>query len=605
VAPTRLPTPARHVYLPGMPAATLPPQPIAAQRPRWVAPEPLSDDVVRGLTSELGLPVAICRLLARRGYSDPERARSFLRPRPEHLHLPELMAGMAAAVGRLRRAISQGETVLVHGDYDVDGICATALLVRALRMMGGRAVPFVPHRIDDGYDLGLAGLAAAKSAGASVILTADCGIVAHEATELARTQGLDVIVTDHHQPGRTLPDALAVINPSRSDCGYPEKGLAGAGVAFKLMVALAAESGFPAARLDALLDLVALATIADLAPLGPENRAIVRWGIAVLQRTPNVGLRALLKSTGLGDREEITSGQIGFILAPRLNAIGRIDDPMKGVRLLLTDDSVEASMLAEELESVNRQRRDLDETILDEALRMLEDEYDPGRDWGVVLASPSWHPGVIGIVASRVVERIHRPTVLIAVGREEGKGSGRSIPGFHLHEAFDHCRSHLLRFGGHRAAAGCSILPERIDAFRQAFASYAAEALRDEAPVPTLRLDETLSIADADIAICRLLRHFGPFGIGNPAPLFASYDVRLKRPPRIVGGKHLQLELTSEGASLAAIGFGMGHRIDELSGPDVRLDVAFRLEENRWKNPRSRSVTSTVQARLADFRTVG
>ncbi|MEX2583772.1 MAG: single-stranded-DNA-specific exonuclease RecJ [Gemmatimonadota bacterium] len=582
-----------------MPATSVQFPTIASVRPEWLLADPPDPAAVSSLCAELGLPEPICRLLVSRGYADPAHARAFLRPNPAQIHPPHLLAGMGGAVERLAVAAARGETVLIHGDYDVDGICATALLVRAFTMMGLRCVPFVPHRLRDGYDLTDAGVAAAQRAGATLIVTADCGIVADEAVRQARLAGLDVIVTDHHTPGASLPDAFAVINPSRPDCDYPEKGLAGVGVAFKLAAALADRLDFPSERLTSFLDLVAIATIADLAPLTSENRALVRWGLAVLARTPNVGLRALIRSCGLGDHEEITAGQIGFVLAPRLNAAGRMGDAMRGVRLLLTDDPREGEALAAELELENRRRRDLDEETLADALRMLENSYDPERDFGLVLASDRWHPGVIGIVASRVVERIHRPTVLVALRDGEGKGSGRSIPGFHLQKALVECAPFLLRYGGHRAAAGCSVAPERLSEFRMAFNAVARGMLEERRPVPTLRLDGEIPLSHASRDLVRLLRHFSPFGIGNPTPVFAAYGVAIAGVPRIVGKGHLKIVLAADDSRLDAIGFGMADRIDSCTGR--RIDVAFKLEENSWQG-RDGAIRTSVQARLVDFR---
>ncbi|HEX2189867.1 MAG TPA: single-stranded-DNA-specific exonuclease RecJ [Longimicrobiaceae bacterium] len=571
-----------------------PPRPLAR---RWIFPPAPDAAVVESLAAELRLPPPLCRLLALRGYGEGRAAREFLRPHPGQIHPPQLLAGMGDAVARLRRAVLAGETVLVHGDYDVDGICATALFTRALRAMGARAVPFVPHRLEDGYDLTDAGIRAAAAAGATLILTGDCGIVAHEAVLRARRAGIDVIVTDHHTPGPTLPDCVAVVNPNRADCGYPDKGLAGVGVAYKLCCALAAEVGYPQERLHGYLDLVALATVADLAPLVGENRALVRWGLRVLAQTPNPGLRALLRSCGLADRGEISAAQVGFVLAPRINAVGRMGEALRGVDLLLTDDPAEAEEIAATLEAENRSRQAVDVQTLGEVMRVLDRVYDPDRDRGVVLASDGWHPGVIGIVASRVVERIHRPTVLIALdGSGEGKGSARSISAFHLYDAMRHCAEHLTRFGGHRYAAGCSIRRERVDGFRHAFDARARAVLEDDDLVPEVRIDLELRLPEAGEELFRVLRHAGPFGMGNPTPVFAARGVGITGYPKVVGQGHLKLTLASEGASLEAIGFGMG---DRLADPELgrgRLDVAFKLEENTW-NGRSR-----LQAKLVDLR---
>ncbi len=573
---------------------------LAPSRPlarRWILPPAPDAAAVERLAGELRLPPPLCRLLAQRGYAEPAAAREFLRPHPGQIHSPGLLAGIADAVERLRRAIDAGETVLVHGDYDVDGICSTALFTRVLRAMGGRAVPFVPHRVEDGYDLTDAGIRAAVAAGATLILTGDCGIVAHEAVERARRAGIDVIVTDHHTPGPTLPDCVAVVNPNRPDCGYPDKGLAGVGVAYKVCCALAEVVGYPAQRLHGYLDLVAVATVADLAPLAGENRALVRWGLLVLAQTPNPGLRALLRSCGLADRNEISAAQVGYVLAPRINAVGRMGEALRGVDLLLTDDHGEAAEIAALLETENRTRQAVDGQTLTEVMRTLDRVYDPERDRGVVLASDTWHPGVIGIVASRVVERIHRPTVLIALDASgEGKGSARSISGFHLYEAMRDCAEHLVRFGGHRYAAGCSILRDRVDGFRHAFDARARAVLSDDALVPEVRIDLELRLPEAGDELFRMLRHAGPFGMGNPTPVFAARGVGVSGYPKVVGQNHLKMVLTSGGASLDAIGFGMGERLDDPAFGRSPLDVAFKLEENTW-NGRSR-----LQAKLVDLR---
>ena len=563
---------------------------------RWVFPAPPEPGVVERLCRELKLPPSFCRLLAHRGHGDADAAKAFLRPNTGQIHPPRLLAGMDAAVERLKLAIDRREVILVHGDYDVDGICSTALFVRALRSMGARAEPFVPHRLTDGYDLSEAGIQAAVAVGARVILTGDCGIVAHEAVARGATLGIDVIVTDHHTPGPTLPAAVAVVNPNRRDCEYPDKGLAGVGVAYKVCTALAEAVGFPVERLAEYLDLVAVATVADLAPLTTENRALVRWGLKILPRSRNPGLRALLVTIGLGGEAEITAGQVGYILAPRINAVGRMAEAQRGVRLLLTDDPAEAEAIAATLEEENRWRREVDGQTLREAMSILETEYDPDRDRGVVLAREGWHPGVIGIVASRVVERIHRPTVLVALADGEGKGSARSIPGFHLYEALRDCSDHLVRFGGHRAAAGCSILPERIDGFREAFNARATATLTEEMLVPEVRIDLEVTIHEANAEMCRLLKHVAPCGSSNPMPIFASRGVEISGEPRVVGHEHLKLTLASNGARLEAIGFSMASRLPEVNPALGPVDVAFRLEENVWNG------RCSVQARLVDIR---
>ncbi|NIR42863.1 MAG: single-stranded-DNA-specific exonuclease RecJ, partial [Gemmatimonadetes bacterium] len=372
------------------------------------------------------------------------------------------MAGMDRAVERLTRAIDDGECILVHGDYDVDGVCGSAMLTRALRELGAGVEAFVPHRLRDGYDFGPAGLARAVEVGASLVLTCDCGITAHETVAAAGNRNVDVIVSDHHTPLPDLPPAVAVLNPQRPDCGYPDKVLCGSGVAFKLLHALYERRGRTVEDLYRYLDLVAIPTVADLVPLTGENRLLTRFGLKVLRRTPNPGLRGLLKAAGVNTQRPINAGQIAFIIGPRINAVGRMGDPMRGLRLLLTDDEVEAAELAAVVDEENRIRQEVDRATLEEADEILQATFDADRDRAIVLASQDWHPGVIGIVASRIVERYYRPTVLIALEGTTGKGSGRSIPGFHLYDALRACAPHLLQFGGHRYAAGLQIHADRV-----------------------------------------------------------------------------------------------------------------------------------------------
>jgi len=552
---------------------------------------------VGALQEALNLPEPLCRLLVARGRDTPDAARTFLRPGIEQLHDPLALKDMDVAVERLERAIRRGETILVHGDYDVDGISATALLTRVLRAVGASVRPFVPDRMTDGYDLGPAGLRAAAEADAAVILTADCGIVAHEAVAAARADSRDVIVTDHHTPGDGLPPALAVLNPNRADCDYPNPALCGAGVAFKLCQALGRRYGLAEEMILYHLDLVALATVADLMPLVGENRVFTHFGLRVLRQTRKPGLAALIRVAGLADVERLAGGHLSHVLAPRINAIGRLADAKLGVRLLLTEDDGEADRLARRADELNRERQATDRSILDEALARLAEGYDPDRDRGVVLAGEGWHPGVIGIVASRVAERVHRPTALIALSGDGGvaRGSARSIAGFDLFAAIHDCGEHLERFGGHRAAAGFDIRPDRIDVFREAFNVRAGRALTDDLLVPRIGVDLELDLAEASHDLYRMLRHMGPFGIGNPTPVFFTRGVTVER-PRVVGDGHVKMSLARDGARLEAIGFHMADRVQEALRRERPLDVAYQLHEDRWRG------RVRLQARLVDVR---
>jgi single-stranded-DNA-specific exonuclease len=572
-----------------------PPRGLPHPEPLWTPPPSPPPDAVSLLERELKLPGALCALLVARGIQDVAAAKRHLRPLLEHLHPPETMRGASEAASRLLDAADRGETVLVHGDYDVDGVCAAALLTVWLRRLGAHVVPFVPHRLRDGYDFGAAGLQKAREAGATVILTADCGTVALGPVEEAGRLGIDVIVTDHHTPGPSLPNALAVVNPNRADCAYPEKALSGTGVAFKLCQLLATRRGVPLDELLPHLDLVALATVADLVSLDGENRVLVRYGLRALSRTTKPGLRALLEVTGTL-AADIEAGKVGFVLAPRINAVGRMGDAAEGLRLLLTEDADEARRLARRLEDVNRERQQEDRRTLDEALRLLEREYDPARDYGVVLAAEGWHPGVIGIVASRVVERIHRPAILVALDGERGRGSGRSIPGFDLHAAISGCAEHLGRFGGHRQAAGMDVRADALPAFREAFRREARRALEGSELRPRLRVDLELGPADATLPLVERLRHLGPHGMGNPRPVFLGRGLELAEPARIVGGAHLRVRLRANGHRLDAIGFRMAERVPpETLGPGP-VDAVFQLQADEYRGH------VRVQAKLLDVR---
>jgi single-stranded-DNA-specific exonuclease len=567
--------------------------------PRWVLGPPPSPGEVEALGRELDLPPSLCAVLAVRGLGNPDDARRHLRPLLDHLHPPAALAGIDVAAERVRAAIRRGETILVHGDYDVDGVCAAALYTRFLRRLGARVEAFVPHRLRDGYDVGRAGLRRAEEVGASLLLTADCGTVAHEALRRAADAGLDVVVTDHHTPGGTLPPAVAVVNPNRRDCAYPEKGLCGAGVAFKLCSLLASDAGLSLEDLVWYLDLVAVATVADLVPLEGENRVLTRFGLRVLRQTRNPGLRALLAVCGLTGTE-VGAGQVGFVLGPRINAAGRVGDADEALRLLLTDDPARAEELAEGLEDHNRRRQEEDRRTLDEAVELLERDFDPRTDHAVVLASEGWHPGVIGIVASRVVERVHRPTVLVALEGAKGRGSARSIPGFDLYEAVAACAPHLERFGGHRQAAGMDLRRDAVPAFRRAFLAAAARRLEaSELLVPRLGIDLELPLEEMSLALADILRHLGPHGIGNPRPVFLARDLQIAGAPRTVGKGHLKLRLARDGALLQAIGFGMAERLAATAKEGESVDAVFQLQVNEYRGRR------TPQARLLDLRPTG
>ena len=560
---------------------------------RW-KPAPPRDDAEAGtLAAALALPLPLARLLVARGQGDAERAKQFLRPALAQLHDPRLLKDLPEAVERLARAIRAGETILIHGDYDVDGICSTVLMTRAIRALGGIAVPFIPDRRTDGYDLGPAGVAAAKAAGASVVLTCDCGTSALEAAEALAGAGIDLIVSDHHLPGGPLPRALAVLNPRRADDESPDKDLAAVGVAFKLAMALTTTlAGNENVVLNSL-DLVALATVADVAPLRGENRVFARRGLAMLGESKSIGVRALIRSAGL-EGKEITAGRVGYILAPRLNALGRLDRAMHGVELLLTEREDEALAIARLCEERNRERQDMDRRTLEEATKRV-DQLDSAETWGIVLSDASWHPGVIGVVASRLVELTARPVFLVAVQDGIGKGSGRSIPAFDLHSALGACSDLLLRHGGHRAAAGLTVDASRIGAFAERFNEVARQRLTADDLVRELRVDLELPLTEATEDLERLMRHLEPFGIGNPAPLFTASGVRVAAGATRIGADGVKVMMEAPQGKMEAVGWGLAERASELT-TGAMLDLAYKLERNEFRG------RSNLQLGLVDFR---
>lgn len=561
---------------------------------RWTAIPSPDTDAVQRLREALQLPAVVCELLAARGYGAPDDARRFLRPRLEQLAPPSTLKDCDRAVDRIAHAIRARDTIFVHGDYDVDGMASTALLTRVLRSLGGVVVPWVPHRLTDGYDLSEAGVTAAKAAGARLVVTCDCGTSAHEPVADLMASGIDVIITDHHLPGsRGLPPAYAVVNPRRPGCPSLDKDLAAVGVAYKLMLALCDAMGASPRVAHEQLDLVALATIADVAPLRGENRVLVRYGLKLLAETAHPGLRALVRAAAL-DGKALTAGRVGFVLAPRLNAAGRIGDAKLGLALLLATSEAEANPIARDLEELNRARQALDQAVLSDAMRQVE-AHDLDDTFGFVLHNQGWHAGVIGIVASRVVEQTTRPTVLVAVERDVGKGSGRSIPGFDLHAALGACADCFERFGGHRAAAGLTMQASQLPAFRERFNAHARQMLTADDLVPSLRIDLQVSASEIGDELEGLLRHFEPFGVGNPAPTLVLDNARLAAPPRKVGRDGVRLSIDLPTGTVDGIAWGPigdGSRLD-VAQP---LDLAFRLERDDYRG------TSRLQLRVHDVR---
>ena len=530
---------------------------------------------VQLLARELGISEITASILVRRGYRDAGEARAFL-DGERAPHDPFLLGDMTEAVHRIRRAVAAGKRICVHGDYDVDGICATVLAVLTLRELGAEVEWHLPSRFEEGYGVSRQTIARLAADGCGLVLTVDCGITAVEEVDEATALGLDVIVTDHHRPGETLPDC-PIVSTRPSDYPFPE--LCGTGVVHKLAQALLGID-HPAVARHA--DLVALATIADVVPLLDENRSLAIAGLRALARTQRPGLQALMRRAGV-DPAAVDAAAVGFRLAPRINAAGRLGRPDAALELLLTDDMETATRLAAELETLNRDRQAVEDRILRSAVAQVESWPErKQRRRGYVLWDKDWHEGVIGIVASRLAERFNRPVVMITGTEADWKGSGRSVPSFDLHAALGACSAHLRRFGGHRAAAGLSIEAERLDAFADAFAAHAELTLVDEDLVPATRIDAIVPGQALTLGFANELERLAPFGLGNPDVTLLVPSCETAGPALVGEGKHLRFRVRHGGRDAgSAIAFGLGGQLDRLRRP-IRYDLACRLKENRW-----------------------
>ncbi len=555
---------------------------------RWNLLKPPQDAVDR-LAAELGLSATLATVLANRGVTEPAAASDFLEPALSRLHDPLAMRGMADAVYTVARAVRDGRRILVWGDYDVDGVTGAALLVDFLRRHTPAVGYHIPHRIDDGYGLDGTAVRRHAAAGVTLIITVDCGISSCAEVREARALGVDVVITDHHEPPAELPPANAVLNPRRQGCGYPFKSLAGVGIAFKLAQTLARLIG-PGAhprddeRLLSYLDLVALGTVADIAPLLGENRVLVHHGLETLGNSPRPGVRALLETARI-EKRPLRASQIGFGMGPRINAAGRLDRADTAVELFLTGDLRQARQLADLLERLNHRRREIEAQIREEAVRLVETAPGMLGDSTLVLADPGWHPGVIGIVAAKIAERFSRPALLISTGREPGKGSARSVPEIDLYPRLDASRRLFTSLGGHSHAAGFSIPEANIAALRRELNRDAAGGVQLPPARQGIQIDAVVNFKDLAPGLGLELRRLAPFGQHNPEPTFATRDVRLVQPPRTVGNNHLRLTLVqrSRGAERTAlhrhsfIGFNLGARANDLAG-GMSVDVAYDLD---------------------------
>ncbi len=534
------------------------------------------------LSRSLNISMITAQLLANRGVEDPRIAAEFLNSSLSSCPDPFLLKDMKRSVERVRRAVSDGEKILIYGDYDVDGITAVALLHSALKRIGANVECHIPNRLEEGYGLNLPAIKKAKKDGISLIITVDCGITSFKEIAHAAAIGIDTIITDHHEilEDRT-PSAFAIINPLQKDCIYPFKHLAGVGLAYKLAKAVLEDTKFFA---EDFLDLVSLGTVADIAPLVGENRTLTKYGLDELNRRSRIGLNALMEVSGLSGKD-ISSGHIGFILGPRINAMGRVGSPLKALELLLTDEKEEAMRLANILDTENRARQKIEAAILDEAMSKVEREVNFKHHRVIVLASENWHPGVIGIVASKIADRFYRPTILISLGGRFGKGSGRSIERFHLFEYLLRCKDLLIGFGGHESACGITIEKDKVDAFREMINREAADAVSEEIFSPKLEVEMDVPLGMLNDKVIGEIESLAPFGEENPRPVLASRNVVVRDSPRTVGRGGFKMWVTDNDVTCEAVSFGKSN----LTRPEIgdRVDLVYTPSMNNWQGVKS------------------
>ena len=545
---------------------------------RWVQTHCDAACVAR-LARELHLPEVVATLLANRGITDPQTAHKFLYPSLDDLHDPFAMQDMRAAVRRILEAIERKEKILIYGDYDVDGTTSTVILKKALSLVGADVSYYIPERLKDGYGLRDDAMEMAKARGYHLVISVDTGIRARQVVEHARALGLDIIITDHHLPEPGLPRANAVLNPKRPDCNYPNKDLAGCGVAFKLAQALFIETG-RTQLVEPFIKIAAIGTIADIVPLVGENRVIAKFGLAGLSRPNNPGLRALLEVAGVAGRA-VSCVDVGFRIGPRINAVGRMAGASAAVDLFDAPDLETAMRLAMQMNEQNLARQQAEADILAQVMEAIERDPTVRQSRVAVIAGEGWHRGVIGIVAAKVVEHLHRPTIIISIENGIGHGSGRSIEAFHLLDGLESCGELFERFGGHAHAAGLAIAADRIDELRRRLNDHAAGVLNDEALVPIVETDYTLPLKLASLETLAELSRLEPFGPGNPQPVFETYGAQVVQAPRVLKDKHLKFRVQQASRWLDCLWWGAGHRAQDVFLGD-RVSLAFTLSENTY-----------------------
>ena len=550
------------------------------------------------LATQLHISPVVARLLCQRGFSSPDLAQRFLHPSLDDLHDPFLLTDMDVAVNRTLAAIERHERIAIHGDYDVDGVTSTVILRRALEMMGADVIHFIPERLRDGYGLQPASLDRLKREGVALVISVDCGIRAADAARHARVLGMDLIITDHHEPDSDMPDATAVVNPKRADCTYPDKNLAGVGVALKLVHALCLRTA-RAHWLPSFVKLAAIGTLADVVPLVGENRVIAKLGLDMLSRGPHkVGLRALIEAAGLTGKT-IDSYHVGFVIAPRINAAGRMSTPDIAARLLLASDegmAGEARTLAEQLNAENARRQEEEAAIVAQARKAVDHDPEIGARTVIVVAGEGWHRGVIGIVASKLVDAYHRPAIVLSIDGGVAHGSCRSIASFNMLASLESCAGLMTRFGGHMQAAGLTMEEGRIRELRRGVNEYADTCLGPDDLRPRLRVDGTLTFREMTDELVTALEALAPYGAGNPRPVFRTRGTQVADGPRRIKERHLKMALRQDGRVLRAMAWRASDRSDFVAEHRDNLDVAFSVQHDAWNGERY------VQLTVEDFK---
>ena len=561
---------------------------------RWSLLNP-DQNTVSSVKKAFRTSEVIARVLANRNILNPNLAHSFFTPNLDMLHNPYLMQDMDKAVERVLKNIKSGKPIMVFGDYDVDGTTGAAALYLAFQKFGADVTYYIPDREKEGYGLSYHGIEIAKDNGIDLIITCDCGINAFEQVDFANEQNIDIIITDHHTTDTELPKAHAILNPKREDCEYPFKGLCGGGVAFKLITAIGNELNIPLTDYEEIIPLITLGTAADVVPIKDENRVIVHHGLNILENLEKPGLKTLLELAGL--KGHISVGQLVFSIAPRINAAGRLGDANRAVELLVTDDQDKARLLAKELDNENKRRQIIQQAMVDEALLKVNAEADLKNENALVLADAGWHPGVVGIVASKIKEEFNRPTIIIALENGSGKGSARSVAGFNLYEALTACKTHLDGYGGHPMAAGLTLSNQKLEDFKKAFINFANERLTEENLQATLTLDSEIALQDITPRFMDFLDKLSPYGPGNMRPKFAIRNAEIAGAPKVIGktGEHIRFKIRQGLKSYPAVGFGLSNKYEMLiTGQPV--DIACVVETNEWQG------NTSIQMNVRDIK---